>query len=375
MAPASFRFPMIASATGRHAHGGVEGSAVLLINLGTPQAPTAPAVRRYLREFLSDPRVVELPRWLWWPILNGPVLSFRPRRSAAKYAAIWTAEGSPLLVASRRQAAALAAELKGRQLDLEVALAMRYGEPSIAATIDGLRSRRVSRILVVPMYPQYSATTTASTMDGVSRALQRVRDVPEMRWLKHFADDAGYILALKASVLAHWERHGRGDGLLMSFHGLPQRNLQLGDPYHCECQKTARLLAEALGLQPEAWRVSFQSRFGRARWLEPSTVDTVRALAGGGARTIDVICPGFVADCLETLEEIAIEVRAEFIGAGGQALRYIPCLNDSAAFVAALADLVQQNVQGWPVDASQREERSALAMRSAQRAVAMGAPR
>jgi protoporphyrin/coproporphyrin ferrochelatase len=361
--------------SGEFAHGGPGRSAVLLINLGTPQAPTAPAVRRYLREFLSDPRVVELPRWLWWPILNGPVLTLRPRRSAAKYASVWTQDGSPLLAISQRQAAALAAELKGRQLDLEVALAMRYGEPSIDSVLRGLCARRVERILMVPMYPQYSATTTASTMDGVWAVLRRVRDVPETRWIKRFGDDAGYILALRDSVRAHWARNGRGECLLMSFHGLPQRNLQLGDPYHCECQKTARLLAEALDLEPAQWRVSFQSRFGRARWLEPSTVDTVHALARDGVRDLDVVCPGFVADCLETLEEIAMEVSAEFVGAGGQALRYIPCLNESGAFIAALADLVQQNVQGWPVDTARREAAGREAQRSRERALAMGAPR
>jgi ferrochelatase len=359
----------------QHVHGSVDRSAVLLINLGTPQAPTAAAVRRYLREFLSDPRVVEIPRWIWWPILNGPVLAVRPRRSAAKYAAVWTAEGSPLLVGSQRQAAALTAELALRGLELDVALAMRYGEPSIEAALQQLRSRNVTRTLMLPLYPQYSATTTASAMDGVNRALGRLRDVPEIRWIKHFADDPGYIDALRASVVGHWERHGRGDCLLMSFHGLPRRNLELGDPYHCECHKTARLLAEALALQPSAFRISFQSRFGRARWLEPSTVDTLRELARSGVRRLDVICPGFVADCLETLEEIAIEGQAQFLAAGGQQLRYIGCLNDSARFIGAVADLVQRNVQGWPVDPGQREARSSQARRSAELALAMGDPR
>jgi protoporphyrin/coproporphyrin ferrochelatase len=359
----------------RHTHGGAERSAVVLINLGTPQAPTAPAVRRYLREFLSDPRVVELPRWLWWPILNGPVLALRPRQSAAKYAAVWTAEGSPLLVGSRRQAAALSAELALRGLDIDVALAMRYGEPSIEAALAPLRARQVTRMLMLPMYPQYSATTTASAIDGVNRLVARLRDVPEIRWIKHFADDPGYIAALAASVGDHWRQHDRGQCLLMSFHGLPRRNLDLGDPYHCECQKTARLLAQSLGLELSAYRVSFQSRFGRARWLEPSTVDTLRSLARGGVRRLDVICPGFVADCLETLEEIAIEGRAQFLAAGGEQLRYIPCLNDSARFVRTLADLVERNTSGWPVDAGQQEIQSREAQRSAELAIAMGAPR
>jgi ferrochelatase len=358
----------------RTVHGAPQRSAVVLINLGTPQAPTSAAVRRYLREFLSDPRVVELPRWIWWPILYGPVLALRPPRSAAKYAAIWTAEGSPLLVNSRRQAAALGAELARRALELEVALAMRYGEPSIGAVLHELRARQVTRMLMLPLYPQYSATSTGSAMDGVNHVLARVRDVPEVRWVKHFADDAGYIEALRASVAAHWERHGRGECLLMSFHGLPRRNLELGDPYHCECHKTARLLAQALALPPQSWRGSFQSRVGRARWLEPSTVDTLRSLAQGGVRRLDVICPGFAADCLETLEEIGIEGQATFLQAGGQQLRYIACLNDGAAFIGALADLVQRHLQGWPVDAGQHDQRSAEARRSAERALAMGAP-
>jgi len=361
--------------THKHVHGGVERSGVVLINLGTPQAPTPPAVRRYLREFLSDPRVVELPRWLWWPILNGPVLALRPRQSAAKYAAVWTEEGSPLLVGSRKQTAALTAELALRGLDIDVTLAMRYGEPSVEAALQQLRSKQVTRMLMLPMYPQYSATTTASSVDAVNKVVARLRDVPEVRWVKHFADDAGYIEALRASVADHWERRGRGECLLISFHGLPRRNLDLGDPYHCECQKTARLLAQALGLDLSGYRVSFQSRFGRAQWLEPSTVDTLRSLARGGVRRLDVICPGFVADCLETLEEIAIEGQAQFLAAGGQQLSYIRCLNDSARFIRALADLVERNVSGWPVDAAEQEIQAREAQRSAELAIAMGARR
>ena len=359
----------------KHVHGAVERTGVLLINLGTPQAPTAPAVRRYLREFLSDPRVVEMPRWIWWPILHGPVLTLRPRRTAAKYAAVWTAEGSPLLVGSQRQAAALGAQLALRGFDMDVALAMRYGEPSIGAALAQLGSRHVTRVLMLPLYPQYSATTTGSAVDGVNQVLARLRDIPEVRWIKHFGDDSAYIDALAASVMEHWERHGRGQCLVISFHGLPRRNLDLGDPYHCECQKTARLLAQALGLDLSAFRVSFQSRFGRARWLEPSTVDTLRSLARGGVRRLDVICPGFVSDCLETLEEIAIEGQAQFLAAGGEQLRYIPCLNDSGRFIRALADLVERNVSGWPVDAGQQDQQLREAQRSAELAIAMGAPR
>ena len=356
-------------------HARPERSALLLINLGTPQAPTPAAVRRYLREFLWDPRVVELPRWLWWPILNGPVLGLRPRRSAAKYASIWTAQGSPLLVNSQKQTSALNAELTRRGLDIDVMLAMRYGEPSIEGAFGQLRANNDTRVLMLPMYPQYSATTTASAVDGVNREVTRLRNLPQMRWVRQFCDDPGYIGALAASVTQHWQRNGRGECLLMSFHGLPRRNLDLGDPYHCQCHKTARLLAQALGLDSAGYKVCFQSRFGRARWLEPATADTLRSLARGGMRRVDVICPGFVADCLETLEEIVIEGRTQFLTAGGQELRYIACLNDNAVFISALADLVERNVGGWPVDASEREALAREAQRSSELAVAMGAPR
>jgi len=361
--------------TDRHTHASPERSALLLINLGTPQAPTAAAVRRYLREFLWDPRVVELPRWLWWPILNGPVLGLRPRRSAAKYASIWTAQGSPLLVNSQKQASALSTELAVRGLDIDVVLAMRYGQPSIGAAFAQLRAKNATRVLLLPLYPQYSAATTASAIDGVNRVITRLRNVPQMRSVQHFCDDPGYIGALAASVTEHWKRNGRGECLLISFHGLPRRNLDLGDPYHCQCQKTARLLAQALGLDPSACRVCFQSRFGSARWLEPATADTLQQLARGGMRRVDVICPGFVADCLETLEEIAIEGRAQFLTAGGQELRYVACLNDSALFISALADLVERNTGGWPVDASEQQMLARNSELSAELAIAMGAPR
>lgn len=353
-------------------------TAVLLINLGTPEQPTAPALRAYLRQFLSDPRVVEIPPLLWRPVLS-LILAVRPRRSAAKYAAIWTPAGSPLKVHSEQQALLLRGWLGDRGLDIEVALAMRYGRPSIASVLADLAARRVERLLVLPLYPQYSATTTASAFDAVHAALARMRNVPEVRWIKHFHDDPAYIEALKARVLEHWRRHGRatdeGGKLVMSFHGVPRRTLELGDPYHCECQKTARLLAESLGLAPDDYTVSFQSRFGRAQWLQPYTAPLLAELGRGGVPRVDVICPGFVADCLETLEEIALEGRQEFLQAGGKAFHYIPALNDSPAFVGALAGLVQLHTQGWPVDRGLRDARRAEAQKSASRARLLGAAR
>lgn len=330
-------------------HGSPERTAVLLVNLGTPAAPTAAALRPYLREFLSDPRVVEIPRAVWWPILNGIILNLRPGKSAAKYAKIWLPEGSPLAVHTARQAKLLQGLLgeRGRR-DLLVAWAMRYGEPSVASVLDRLAAAGARRILVVPMYPQYAASTTASVADAVAAWTLRRRNLPELRFVRAFAGDAGYIRALRDAVERHWTAHGRPDRLVMSFHGLPRRALTLGDPYHCECRKTGRLLAEALGMAADRCLVTFQSRFGRAEWLQPYTQPTLEALAREGVGRVDVVCPGFVADCLETLEEIAIECKAAFLSAGGREFRYIPCLNEDGAWISALADLAETHLQGWP---------------------------
>lgn len=332
-----------------YAHGSTERTGVLLVNLGTPDAPTAGAVRRYLAQFLSDPRVVEIPRALWWPILHGVVLRVRPTKSAAKYASIWTPEGSPLLVWTRKQAALLAGYLGERGHRVAVRAAMRYGEPSIASALDAMKAQGITRILVLPLYPQYSAATAASTVDAVAQWTARTRRVPELRFLMQYHDDPGYIDALAASVTAHWMREGRGRMLVMSFHGLPARSLALGDPYHCQCQKSARLLAERLGLGHEQYRVTFQSRFGRARWLEPYTDATLRQLAAQGHDRVDVLCPGFAADCLETLEEIGLEARDAFLSAGGREFHAIACLNDRHEWIAALAQIAQRHLQGWPV--------------------------
>ncbi len=343
-------------------------TAILLVNLGTPEQATASALRRYLAEFLSDPRVVELPRALWWCILHGVVLRVRPARSAAKYARVWQADGSPLLAWTEKQAKLLAGYLGERGHRVTVRAAMRYGRPSIATTLDALKAEGTARVLVLPLYPQYAGATTASVWDAVGAWARRTRALPELRFVNHYHDDPGYIAALARSVQQHWQAHGRSEMLLMSFHGLPRRCLDRGDPYHCECLATARLLAEALALQPGQWRVTFQSRVGKARWLEPYTEPTLRELAARGVRRVDVICPGFAADCLETLEEIAIEGRAAFLEAGGVEFHYIPALNDRHEWMLALTALATRHLQGWdtqtPPDAAalaaQRERARAL---------------
>lgn len=310
---------------------------VLLVNLGSPAAPTPAAVRRYLKQFLSDRRVVDLPAPLWQPILRGIVLNTRPRRSAQLYRSIWTVEGPPLVANTARQAQGLARRLAGR--GLAVAHAMTYGAPSVADGLAGLAG--CDRVLVLPMFPQHSASTQGAVFDAVAAALRLAMRVPDLDFVADFHDHPGYIDALAAGVRAHWADHGRGERLLMSFHGLPQRNVDRGDPYAEQCRRTADLLARALDLDSGQWRLSFQSRFGRARWLEPATDEVLRDWGSQGLRRLDVICPGFVADCLETLEEIAIRGQRVFQGAGGGQFRYIGCLNDDPLWLDALAGLVQ----------------------------------
>jgi len=353
-----------------HRHGQAARTAVLLVNLGTPAAPTPAATRRYLAEFLSDPRVVEIPRVVWLPLLHGVVLRTRPRRSAAKYAGIWTPEGSPLAVWTARQAEALDRLLRERGHDVLVAHAMRYGEPAMPGQLDALVRGGATRVLVLPLYPQYSAATTASTFDKAMQWAAATRRVPALRFVDAFHDDAGYIGALADSLQAHWRARGRAERLLLSFHGMPARTLELGDPYFCQCQKTARLLAERLQFDPRQVQVTFQSRFGKARWLEPYTEPTLQQMAAAGIRSVDVMCPGFVSDCLETLEEIAMEARDAFLGAGGADFRYVPCLNDSPRWIAALADLAEQQMQGWPIGAT--ADAAALNAQR-ERALALGA--
>jgi ferrochelatase len=332
-----------------YSHGTRLRIGVLLINLGTPEAPTAPAVRAYLREFLSDPRVVEIPRFIWWPILHGIILTTRPRVSAQRYAQIWMSEGSPLRVHTERQVTLLRGHLEERapHLPLVVDYAMRYGAPSIPDKLRELRAQQCSRILLVPLYPQYSASTTATALDAAFRCLQGMRNQAAVRTVRSFYDHPGYIAALAQSARDYWARNRRPDVLLMSFHGVPRATLDKGDPYHCECQVTARLLAEALGLTGEQYHVTFQSRFGRAEWLRPYTASTLEELGKRGTRRVDVICPGFVADCLETLEEIAIEGKSEFLRSGGREFHFIPCLNERNDWVHALAEIVAGNLLGW----------------------------
>ena len=329
-------------------HGQRARSAVLFCNLGTPDTPSTPDVRRYLKEFLSDHRVVEIPRLLWWLILNGVILPFRPAKSAAKYASIWTPEGSPLKIWTEKQALLLQGWLAQRGHDVLVRYAMRYGSTSIAEQLDALKAEGVTRVLVLPAYPQYSATTTASLFDAVYAWAATVRNLPELRFVNRYHDDTGYIESLAASIGRHWKDNGRPEQLVMSFHGIPERSLHLGDPYHCECFKTARLLAAQLGLRPEQYKVTFQSRLGRAKWLQPYTEPSLIALAKSGVKRVDVVCPGFTSDCLETLEEINMEGRAAFLQAGGKEFHYIPCLNDDPVWISALCELTQRHLAGWP---------------------------
>lgn len=321
------------------------GSAILLINLGTPDAPTPRAVRRYLGQFLSDPRVIEIPRALWLPILHAVVLTTRPRQSARKYASIWSSSGSPLRVHTERQARLLGERFGSR---VRVEFAMRYGEPSIPATLARLKSEGCERVLLFPMYPQYAASTTASALDHASEFLRRTRNVPEIRLVKEFHEHPAYIDALAGLVRDHWQQSGRPDRLVMSFHGLPRYTLARGDPYSRECHQTARLLAERLALAEGEWQIAFQSRFGRTAWIEPYTASTLSDYGRQGVRRVDVVCPGFVADCLETLEEIGIEGRKTFLDAGGREFHLLPCLNERADWIDALAVVARQHLEGWP---------------------------
>lgn len=354
-------------------HGTPAGTAVVLVNLGTPEAPTAPALRAYLKEFLSDPRVVEIPKPIWWLILNGIILNLRPRKSAEKYASIWSQDGSPLKVHTEKQAKLLAGALGQRGHRVAVAYAMRYGRPAIAEVLDRLKAEGAGRILLVPMYPQYAASTTATALDKAGEWLARARNQPEIRAIRSFCDDEAYLAALEQTVRSHWQTHGlpgRSYRLLLSFHGLPRRSLDLGDPYHCECHKTGRLLAERLGLPADRFALCFQSRFGKAEWLQPYTAPTLRQWGREGVERVDVICPGFVADCLETLEEIALEGKAEFLGAGGKEYHYIPALNEHPLWIDALAGLVERHLQGWPTRAAPPADQLA---ESARRAKELGA--
>jgi len=314
---------------------------VLLVNLGTPDAPTTRAVRRYLAEFLSDPRVVEIPRLLWMLILHGIILRTRPARSAAAYREVWTNTGSPLLVISREQEQALQQILKQEmEQPVKVELAMRYGNPSIAAGLEKLRQANARRIVVLPLYPQYSATTTASTFDAISKELQQWRWLPDLEFISHYHDHLAYIKALATSVREYQQQHGTPEKLLMSFHGIPEDYHTAGDPYPDECRTTAQLLAAELGLNSEQWAISFQSRMGRKEWIKPYTDELLKEWGQKGLGNVHVICPGFPTDCLETIEEIGAENREYFVQAGGGEYHYIPALNSSQEHIQALANIV-----------------------------------
>ena len=320
---------------------------VLLVNLGTPTAPTAAAVRPYLRRFLSDPRVIEIPRALWWFILNLFILPFRPKRTAAAYRSIWRPEGSPLLLISQQQQQALQEQLAQQSPAIKVALAMSYSEPSIRNALQTLQQQHCRHLVVLPLYPQYAASTVGSVFDDVCRTLMRWRFVPHLRFISGYGDDPRYIRLLADSIAAFRQQHGSADKLIFSFHGTPLKMLTDGDPYHCFCHKTARLTAEALGLKDNDWMVTFQSRFGRAVWLQPYTDETLQNLPASGVKSVQMISPAFAADCLETLEEIAVENRDCFMEAGGSRYEYIPALNANAEHIQFLADLLLENIGDW----------------------------
>jgi len=353
-------------------HDAPDSTGVLLVNLGTPDAPERVAVRRYLKEFLWDPRVVEMARPLWWLVLNLVILNTRPQRFARAYAKVWTDAGSPLLVISQRQREALQVALRETYgAGVQVALAMRYGKPSIAAGLDELRQAGARRLLVLPLYPQYSATSTASVFDALAQELQGWRWLPEIRFINHYHDFPAYIAALADSVRSYWSGHSEPERLVMSFHGIPEENLHAGDPYYCECHKTGRLLAAALDLPAERWLLTFQSRLGPKQWLKPYTDMTLRKLGKEGVRNVHVICPGFSADCLETLEEISMQDRDIFLASGGTMFGYIPCLNADPTHITALVQLLDRYAGDWlsatGAAAQQLAERR-------QRAMNIGAP-
>ncbi len=328
--------------------GAAQKVGVLITNLGTPEAPRRGALRRYLKQFLWDPRIVELPRPLWWLVLNGVILNLRPGRSAKAYQQVWTEQGSPLLVHTAAQAEGLRSLLQARfGDDILVEFAMRYGEPAIGDTIEGMLRQGVTRLLVFPLYPQYSGAASGSTFDALSQHLQQRRDVPALRTIRDYHDHADYIGALALQIRTYQTEHGRPDKLMFSYHGVPQRQCDGGDPYYLQCLHTSKLVAELLDLPESAYLTCFQSRFGRDPWLLPATDATLQQLPAEGVKSVQVICPGFSADCLETLEEIAIENRDYFLEAGGENYAYIPCLNSGAEHIAALAEIASEELAGW----------------------------
>ena len=336
------------SGSSEFVHGGSEKLGVLLVNSGTPDSPGTRDVRRFLGRLLGDPRVVEVPRAFWLPLLHGVILRTRPFRSARKYRSIWTDAGSPLLVHSQALVEALRKELSRRVLaPIAVEIGMLYANPTVPNALAKLRAEGCARVLVVPMFPQYCGASTGGVFDQVTRELRRWRWVPELRFVHEYHDHPGYVAALTASVRAHWAESGRTRHLLISFHGIPENYFRKGDPYFCKCQKTARLLADELELRDHGWSMSFHSKYGPGAWLKPYTEDVLKELPKRGVRDVTVVCPGFAADCLETLEEIDIENRERFIAAGGERFEYVAALNARPEQTQAMADLIAQHLQGW----------------------------
>ena len=331
-------------------HATSERIGLLITNLGTPSAPTPKALRKYFAEFLWDPRVVEYPRFLWWLILNLVILPIRSRKKASSYAKIWTKEGSPLMVYAKAQLNSLKQIFQSHPTaaNIEIELAMRYGQPSIESALLNLQQRDVTQLLVFPLYPQYSGSTAGSTFDAVAKTLAKLRWIPELRFINQYGDNEDYINACTARITDHWKNKKPGEKLIFSFHGLPKRFLLAGDPYHCQCHKTARLIAESLQLNSDQWQITFQSRFGKEEWLQPYTDKTLEKLAGEGVKSIDVFCPGFSADCIETIEEIDMQNREIFLNAGGKEFNYIPALNDCDSHMKALSNIALRHMQGWP---------------------------
>lgn len=329
-------------------HATPEKLGILITNLGTPEAATPSALRKYLAEFLWDPRVVEFPRPLWWLVLHLVILRIRPRKSAATYAKIWTDQGSPLMLHTRAQMNALRNMLDAYELkNIEVEFAMRYGKPSIESALQALQNKNVTRLVVLPLYPQYSGSTTGSTFDALGKVFSKLRWIPELRFVNQYSDDENYIHACANQIKRYWQKHTRSQVLLFSFHGLPKRYLLAGDPYYCQCNKTARLIAKALDLHEFQWKITFQSRFGREEWLQPYTDKTLEAMPKDNIKSVDVFCPGFSADCVETLEEIDMLNREIFIQAGGEQFQYIPALNDSPEHIQAIYKIAIKHMQGW----------------------------
>jgi len=354
-------------------HGDQPKVGILLMNLGTPDAPTASALRPYLREFLMDRRVVEIPRVIWWFILNCIILNIRPKKSAEKYAQIWMKEGSPLLVHAQKQTQLLRGFLAQKiKSPFVVELGMSYGNPSIKSAIEKLKAQHCNKILVFPLYPQYAGSSTAASLDAVWRTLLKMRNVPAIRTIRNYHDHPAYIKALAASINDYWMINGKPEKLIMSFHGVPKFHLSKGDPYHCECQKTARLLAEALGLSKDKYQVAFQSRFGKQEWLKPYLANVLEELGKAKTQRIDVICPGFSSDCLETLEEIAIEGKHIFQSNGGGEYNYIPALNENDAWIHAMTEIALENLSGWVSKEWDTEAAKQAAQNTLARAKALG---